>query len=75
MKGPMNVKFIDAKQAKETRQYRNIKRKLYKTYSAVWHNKTCSEKQPAPNFISVRINGKNLQCQKTIRVVTHFRLT
>jgi len=31
MHGPMNVKFISAKQAIETYQYRNIKGKLYET--------------------------------------------
>jgi len=29
MHGPMKVKFVNAKQAKEIHQYRNIKRKLY----------------------------------------------
>ena len=41
MHGTMNVKFINAKQAKEVYQYRNIKRKLYKTNAAIWYNKTC----------------------------------
>ena len=35
----MNVKFINAKQAKEVYQYRNIKRNLYKTNAAIWYNK------------------------------------
>ena len=30
------MKFISAKQAKETYKYRNIKRKLYKANAAVW---------------------------------------
>jgi len=34
----MNVKFIDAKQAKEIHQYQNIKRKLYKTKAAICYN-------------------------------------
>jgi hypothetical protein len=38
MHGAMNVKFINAKQAKETHQYTNIKRKLYKTKAAIWYN-------------------------------------
>jgi hypothetical protein len=42
--GPMNVKVINAQQAKETYQYRNIKRKLCKTNAAVWYNKTCRDK-------------------------------
>jgi hypothetical protein len=40
MHGPMNVKFINTKQAKETYQYRNFKRKLYKSNAAIWYNKT-----------------------------------
>jgi major membrane immunogen (membrane-anchored lipoprotein) len=39
MHGPMNIKFVDAKQAKETYQYRNIRGKLYKTNAAIWYNK------------------------------------
>jgi hypothetical protein len=44
MHGPMNIKFINAKQAKETYQYRNIKGKLYKTNAAIWYNKLGIEK-------------------------------
>ena len=65
MHGPMNVKFANAKQAKETYQYRNIKEKLFKTNAAIWYNKICREKQLAPKYISIKINGKNPQCQKT----------
>jgi hypothetical protein len=36
MYGPMNVKLINVKQAQETYQYRNIKRKLCKANAAVW---------------------------------------
>jgi hypothetical protein len=49
----MNIKFISAKQAKETYQYRNIEGKLYKTNAAVWYNKNCKEKQLALNHISI----------------------
>ena len=31
MRGQLNVKFVNAKHAKETYQYRNTKEKLYKT--------------------------------------------
>jgi hypothetical protein len=31
MHGPMNIKFIDAKQAKELYQFKNIKIKPYRT--------------------------------------------
>ena len=39
--GPMNVKFINAKQGKEIHQFTNIERKLYKTNAAIWYDKTC----------------------------------
>jgi len=35
MHGHMNVKFVNAKQAKEIYQYKNTKEKLYKTNVAV----------------------------------------
>ena len=38
MHGTMNIKFIDAKQAKEVHLYQNTKRKLYKTTAAIWYN-------------------------------------
>ena len=45
MHGHLNVKFINAKQAKETYRYRNTKKeKLYKTNMIVWFNKMCREK-------------------------------
>jgi hypothetical protein len=70
----MNVKFVDAKQAKETHQYRNIEEKLYKTNAAIWYNKICGEKQLAPKYtrISIKTNGRNLQCRKMIQAATHY---
>ena len=73
--GWLNVKFIDAKQAKESYQYKNIKRKLYKANAAIWYNKVCRQKQLTSNYISIRINGKNQQCQKTVRAASHFRIS
>jgi len=55
----MNVKFINAKQVNETYQYKNIKRKLYKTNAEIWYNKMCRQKQLTPKYISIKINGKN----------------
>ena len=74
MRGHLNVKFVNAKQAKETYQYRNAKEKLCKTNAAIWYNKICREKQLTPNYISIKINGKNSQCRKTIKAATHHRL-
>jgi hypothetical protein len=38
MHGTMNLKFANAKQAKDTYEYRNIKQKLHKTTAAIWFN-------------------------------------
>jgi hypothetical protein len=64
MHGNMNIKFVNAKQAKGLYQYRNTRQKLYKTNAAIWYNKICREKQLTPNYFSIKINGKNTQCQK-----------
>jgi hypothetical protein len=61
MHGRMNVKFINAKQAKETYQQRNSKGKLYKTNAAIWYNEIYREEKLAPNYITIKINGKKLQ--------------
>jgi hypothetical protein len=60
--------------AKETHQYRNTKQKLYKTNTAIWYNKICREKQLTPNYISIKINVKNSQCQKTIKAAPQYCL-
>ena len=41
MRGLMNVKFVSAKHAQETYQYRNTKEKLYKANAAIWYDKIC----------------------------------
>ena len=43
MHGTTNIKFIDAQQAKLAYQYKNTKRKLYKTNAAIWYNKVCNK--------------------------------
>jgi len=74
MHGPLRVKFVSAKQAKETYHYKNTKEKLYQTNAAICYNKIYRGKQLAPNCVSIKINGKNSQCQKTIKANTHYRL-
>jgi hypothetical protein len=39
MYGKNNIKFINARQAKEISQYKNTKEKLHKTNAAIWYNK------------------------------------
>jgi len=43
MHGMKNLKFINAKQAKNAYEYKNIKRKLHRTIAAIWFNKTCKK--------------------------------
>jgi hypothetical protein len=54
----INIKFIDAKQAREIYQYKNIKDKLYRTNATIWYNKICWQKQLTPTYINICINGK-----------------
>jgi hypothetical protein len=44
-----------------------VKRKLHKTIAAIWFNKTCREKDLRPNYINIRINGNNGQCNNTMK--------
>jgi len=39
MHGNTKLKFCDAKQAIDIYNYKNIKRKLYRTNAAIWYNK------------------------------------
>jgi hypothetical protein len=51
MHGHKNLKFVNAKQAKEVYQYQNTKRKLYRTTAAIWFNQQNSDAAtqfPAP---------------------------
>ena len=57
MLGTTNIKFIDAQQAKLAYQYKNTKRKLYKTNAAIWYNKTCRQKRLTPKYsISISVS-------------------
>ena len=43
-------------------------------YSTIWFNKTCRDKQLTPNYINIKINGNNRQCNNTIRTAVRYRL-
>ena len=57
--GPLNAKFINAKQTKQTHQYKNTKEKLYKTNAEIWYNKIWGEKQLASNYTYIQYVGKH----------------
>ena len=70
----MKLKFTDAKQARDYYKYKNTKTKLYKVNSAIWFNKTCRLRRLTPNFINIKVNGHNKQCQRTKKTAIAFRL-
>jgi hypothetical protein len=45
-----------------------------RTHAAIWFNKTCRDKQLKPNYINIKINGNNQQCNNTIRTAVRYRL-
>ena len=60
MHGNTKLAFSDAKQARDTQNYKNIKRKLYRTNAAIWYNKICRQKQLKPSYINIhtRTSGR-----------------
>ena len=74
MHGTTKLKFIEAKQAKDFFKFKNTKRKLYKVNSAIWYNKICRQRRLTPNYINIKINGTNKQCQRTKKAAITYRL-
>ena len=74
MHGPRNIKICNAKQTKQTYQYKNIKVKLYKNIEAIWYNKTCRIKQLILIYINIRVNGNNPRCQRTKNAAIRYRV-
>ena len=68
------VKFSNAQEAKQLYQYKNIKEKPYNTNAAIWYKTTGRQKQLTPSCISIKINGNNPQCRKTIKAARHYSL-
>jgi len=61
------------------RNIKNCTRSLrYRSYckmqGAIWYNKTCQQRQLTPAYVNIRINGKNQQCQKTLRTANQYRI-
>jgi uncharacterized protein YpiB (UPF0302 family) len=48
---------------------------LYRTNAAIWFNKTCRLKGLTPTYINIQINGKNKQCQRTLKAAKRYRIT
>jgi len=74
----MHLYTLMLNRAKHIYQYKNMKKKIYRTNSAMWYKKTRRQKkkyiQLTPDYISVKINGNNLHCLNTIKAVTQYRL-
>ena len=74
MHGNTKLKFCDAKQARNIYNYKNIKRKLYRTNTAILYNKICRQKQLTPSYINIRIKVKNKQSRNTLRTANLYRI-
>jgi hypothetical protein len=72
MHGTMNVKFIEAKQAKQYTNIKTLKVNCTEPNAAVWFIKACWQKQLTPTYINIRINGNNQQRQRTLRTATKY---
>jgi hypothetical protein len=57
------LKFIEAKQAKNIYEYKNIKFKLRRTTAVIWFNKTC-RKAPDDGHNSARNMLSGVQMNK-----------
>ena len=74
MHSTKSLKFVNAKQANIIYEYKNIRRKLYKTNAAIWFNKTCRLKEIKPKYIGIKINGNNKQCHNTTKMAIKYRI-
>jgi hypothetical protein len=69
-----NVKIIAAQQARLCYSYKITKLKLLKTNATVWFNELCKIKHLKPNYINIKINGKNSQDKKTTTNAIKYRI-
>ena len=68
MHGNMNVKFVSAKQAKKIYQYRNTRKKLYKTNAAVWYNKVKWRMHSREHLMMGREDARNMYSFMTMNL-------
>ena len=69
-----HIKFIDAKHAKDIHQYKNIKQKLLKINAAVWFSKMCKTYNLTPNYVHIKINGKDKRSPNTFEAATRMSI-
>jgi hypothetical protein len=74
MHGDYRIKYVDAKQEKLIRNYRNIKEKLKKTNASIWFNKVCKAEQLQPQYINVKISGTNKRSHDTKKAAIRYRI-
>jgi hypothetical protein len=67
--------FANAKQAKCTHRYKNIKTKLHNTTADIWFNKMCKVYNVTPKYINIKVNGKNKQNHNTLQAAIKYRIT
>jgi len=72
MHGQNHIKFVCSKQAKTIHEYKSLKRRLYKTTAALWHNKTCRKKHLTPKYISIKEQTIRSAIKTSVASSWHF---
>jgi hypothetical protein len=71
MHGVNNIKFINARQAKEIHQYKNVTVKLHKMNAAIWYNKMCKQLQLTPKLAD-SVGWRLKQCNILFAAARHW---
>jgi hypothetical protein len=74
MHGDYRIKYVDAKQAKLIRNYRNIKEKLQRTNASIWFNKVCKAEQLQPQYVNVKTSGTSKRSHDTKKAAIRYRI-
>jgi hypothetical protein len=72
--GEINIKFVNAQQARLIYKYRNIEGKLQKTIASVWYNEICRAEQLQPKYINIRVNGNSRRSLNTKNTAVKYRI-
>jgi uncharacterized protein (UPF0333 family) len=68
------IKFVDAKQAKSTYEFVNVKRKLLTTNANIWFNQQTITHHVIPKYVKVKVIGKGPAVDKTNNIAVNIRI-
>jgi hypothetical protein len=69
-----SVKIIDAKQAKTTHRFKNIKLKVLKCSASIWFNRHCRAMNLTPRYAQFNSITKNEWDKITKNMASRFRM-